>query len=143
MLLGKRGRGPMKRTTSMSEISAAASTEVDAKREGGSDERQRALMMRNHRRHSADFIETPNTTTDFLRACSLCKRPLLPTRDIYMYSRGDAAFCSLECRQQAMNHDERKDKYCSLMPSKKKLVLLPPSPASKLVSTNGETVAAL
>ena len=34
-----------------------------------------------HRRASADFLETPN----FLRACSLCKRRLIPGRDIYMY----------------------------------------------------------
>lgn len=29
--------------------------------------------------------------------------------------RGDSAFCSLECRQQQMNQDEKKDNKCSLM----------------------------
>lgn len=33
------------------------------------------------RRHSADFMETPN----FLRSCGLCRRRLVPGRDIYMY----------------------------------------------------------
>jgi hypothetical protein len=36
--------------------------------------------------------------------------------------RGDSAFCSLECRQQQMNQDERKDK-CCVVSSKKKLVV--------------------
>ena len=39
------------------------------------------VSPRNHRRNSADFKETAN----FLRACSLCKRRLIPGRDIYMY----------------------------------------------------------
>jgi hypothetical protein len=39
------------------------------------------VSPRNHRRNSADFLETPH----FLRACSLCNRRLIPGRDIYMY----------------------------------------------------------
>lgn len=27
-----------------------------------------------------------------------------------MYNRGDTAFCSIECREQQMKHDERKNK---------------------------------
>ncbi|EPS69545.1 hypothetical protein M569_05223, partial [Genlisea aurea] len=53
--------------------------------------------------------------THFLSACFLCRRRLIPGRDIYMY-RGDTAFCSLECRQYQMNHDERREKYA--LPSK-------------------------
>lgn len=34
------------------------------------------------------------------------------------FCRGDSAFCSLECRQQQINQDERKDK-CSFTASKK------------------------
>ncbi|XP_010939620.1 FCS-Like Zinc finger 5 [Elaeis guineensis] len=63
-----------------------------------------------NRRNSGDFgvVEVAS----FLKACSLCKRRLGPGRDTFMY-RGDIAFCSLECRQQQMNLDERKEK-CSL-----------------------------
>eukprot|EP01018_Ginkgo_biloba_P007491 Gb_31137 [translate_table: standard] len=45
----------------------------------------------------------------FLEACHLCNRPLGDGRDIYMY-RGDSAFCSVECRQQQITMDERKEK---------------------------------
>ncbi|CAL8997299.1 unnamed protein product [Prunus brigantina] len=161
MLLGKRPRPPMKRTTSMSEITfdlntigteAAQSQPSDPNNPfnplafwggggggGGLDGLDQRLMMkmaspspsspsspspRSHRRNTADFVETAH----FLRACGLCKRRLVPGRDIYMY-RGDTAFCSLECRQQQMNLDERNDK-CS-------------STAGRQVSTKGETVAAL
>ncbi|XP_008234007.1 PREDICTED: uncharacterized protein LOC103332988 [Prunus mume] len=158
MLLGKRPRPPMKRTTSMSEITfdlntisteAAQSQPSDPNNPfnplafwggggggGGLDGLDQRLMMkmaspspsspspRSHRRNSADFVETAH----FLRACGLCKRRLVPGRDIYMY-RGDTAFCSLECRQQQMNLDERNDKCCST--------------AGGQVSTKGETVAAL
>ncbi|KAH6796658.1 hypothetical protein C2S52_021212 [Perilla frutescens var. hirtella] len=48
-------------------------------------------------------------TADFLRSCGLCNRHLAPGRDIYMY-RGDTAFCSLECREQQMKQDERKER---------------------------------
>jgi len=66
----------------------------------------------NHRMNSGDFVETP----DFLRTCGLCKRHLASGRDIYMY-RGDTAFCSLECREQQMKQDERKEK-CKAMATK-------------------------
>ncbi|XP_038990191.1 LOW QUALITY PROTEIN: FCS-Like Zinc finger 5-like [Phoenix dactylifera] len=73
----------------------------------------------------------------FLKACSLCKRRLGPGRDTFMY-RGDIAFCSLECRQQQMNLDERKEK-CSLTSMKE---TPPPTTSSSEQSGNGETVAA-
>lgn len=48
----------------------------------GFDQRLLATVSpRAHRRHSADFIETAH----FLRACGLCRRRLVPGRDIYMY----------------------------------------------------------
>ncbi|KAL6179833.1 hypothetical protein ACLB2K_046504 [Fragaria x ananassa] len=144
MLLGKRPRPPMKRTTSMSEITFDLNTEVQPQ---PSDPHNPfgplafdGLMVkmasssspspRNHRRNSADFVETPH----FLRACGLCKRRLVPGRDIYMY-RGDTAFCSLECRQQQMTLDERKDKCASL--ASKAVV------AGHDVSSKGETMAAV
>lgn len=65
------------------------------------------VSPRNQRRtNSRDFMET----ADFLRTCGLCKRRLAAGRDIYMY-RGDTAFCSLECREEQMKQDERKEKY--------------------------------
>ena len=42
---------------------------------------QQLMSPRNHRRHSIDVQENAN----FLRDCSLCSRPLVPGRDIYMY----------------------------------------------------------
>ncbi|KAJ8762679.1 hypothetical protein K2173_011159 [Erythroxylum novogranatense] len=146
MLLGKRPRPPMKRTTSMSEITFdlnANSTEGNPPSEYSFlNQRQLGftgdhcflgsmVSPRNHRRGSDDFSDTAH----FLRACSLCQRNLIPGHDIYMY-RGDSAFCSLECRQQQMSQDERKEK-CS-MASKKQTV-----PSASEVSTKGETVVAL
>ncbi|KAJ9146407.1 hypothetical protein P3X46_028677 [Hevea brasiliensis] len=148
MLLGKRPRGPMKRTTSMSEITfdldcestpPSSDPHIAHKQMAGFggqlDQRFLAANVSpgTHRRVSADFLGTAH----FLRSCSLCKRRLVPGRDIYMY-RGDSAFCSLECRQQQMNQDERKEK-CSLA-SKKEVAT---SNTASEVSTKGETVAAL
>lgn len=48
---------------------------------------------------------------DFLQTCFLCKRCLGPDTDIYMY-RGDAAFCSVECRHEQIVIDEHTEK-CS------------------------------
>ncbi|KAF0899717.1 hypothetical protein E2562_022563 [Oryza meyeriana var. granulata] len=59
------------------------------------------------RRNSADFSAVE--TTAFLRACGLCNRRLGPGRDTFMY-KGEAAFCSLECRQQHITHEEWKEK---------------------------------
>ena len=48
----------------------------------GLDQRLLATVSpRVNRRHSADFLETPH----FLRSCGLCRRRLVPGRDIYMY----------------------------------------------------------
>ncbi|KAI8003464.1 FCS-Like Zinc finger 6 [Camellia lanceoleosa] len=149
MLLGKRPRPPIKRTTSMTEFTLDLSI-GDAPPQppaAGFDQRYlgsaTAVSPRNHRRNLADFVETPH----FLRSCFLCKRRLVPGRDIFMY-KGDSAFCSLECRQQQMNQDERKEKKCSLAASKKEG---PPSSttatatatASEIVSAKGESVAAV
>ncbi|KAL3592340.1 hypothetical protein D5086_010980 [Populus alba] len=148
MLLGKRPRHPMKRTTSLTEIKfdlntasseAAPPSDHPQKQVGYGgmiDQRSSAATgspRTSHRRASADFLETPN----FLRACSLCKRRLIPGRDIYMY-KGDSAFCSQECRQQQMSLDERKQKFS--LASKKEDVS---STTATEVSAKGETVAAL
>lgn len=72
----------------------------------------------------------------FLRACGLCKCRLGPGRETFIY-RGDAAFCSLECREKQMHQDERKK--ClrkSVKPSPS-----PPTTDSEATG-NSETVAA-
>ncbi|XP_073148081.1 FCS-Like Zinc finger 5-like [Henckelia pumila] len=48
-------------------------------------------------------------TAHFLKSCGLCHRSLPPDIDVYMY-RGDVAFCSVECREQRMKQDERKER---------------------------------
>ncbi|KAL2317724.1 hypothetical protein Fmac_031600 [Flemingia macrophylla] len=136
MLLGKRPRPPMKRTTSMSEITSdlntTASDAVDQQRSAPATASGTSKFLRRHSSHH--FVDP---TPHFLRACSLCLRPLVPGRDIYMY-RGDTAFCSLECRQQRMNQDERKEKF--VMASKKKAMAPPPSESKvTTTTTKGET----
>lgn len=139
MLLGKRTRPPMKRTTSMTEFTLDLNlnhdpnspvnyqpfdphnpfTPISPSNTQLLDQQHRILTTAKtipttrNRRKSADFIETAN----FLKACFLCKRRLIPGRDIYMY-RGDSAFCSLECREQQMNIDEKMEK-CLLVASRK------------------------
>ncbi|KAF8023478.1 hypothetical protein BT93_F0858 [Corymbia citriodora subsp. variegata] len=152
MSLGKRPR-QMKRTTSMTEITFDLNINDEAaapppSRKGqkpaglgdGWDPRQAeaggaAASPRPHRRHSCELLDT----ADFLRSCALCKRRLVPGRDIYMY-RGDSAFCSLECRQQQMKQDERKEK-CSYASKKEAMTSSPASAAAK-VSAKGETPVA-
>ncbi|XP_057775533.1 FCS-Like Zinc finger 5-like [Salvia miltiorrhiza] len=138
MMLGKRARPPMKRTTSMTEFTldlngGAVYQPSDPQNpfNGGIDQQYlasaaAAAAPRSQRRNSADFVQTAS----FLRVCSFCKRRLVPGRDIFMY-RGDSAFCSLECRQQQISQDERKDK-CSLTASKQ-----------EASSAAGETVPAV
>ncbi|KAL8523488.1 hypothetical protein ACS0TY_013447 [Phlomoides rotata] len=124
MMLGKRARPPMKRTTSMTEFTLDLNRSAAAEgfyqpldphnpfNSAGMDQRLSAASPRPNRRKSADLGET----APFLRVCWLCKRRLIPDRDIYMY-RGDTAFCSIECRHQQMVQDERKDK-CSVASEK-------------------------
>jgi len=93
MLLGKRPRPPMKRTTSMSEITldlnAAAADAAVQRRSGASGGADGgALTPKIFRRHSSDLVDTPH----FLRACALCKSCLAPGRDIYMYRFNSVAF---------------------------------------------------
>jgi len=153
----------MKRTTSMSEITFDINATVDSavppsdphnqnpfsrqiNQPGGVDglDHQRFLQAmvspKNHRRTSADHFSETTTAPHFLRSCSLCKRRLVPGRDIYMY-RGDSAFCSLECRQQQMNRDERMDN-CSFS-SKREVSGSSSAVGAAQVPSKGETVAAL
>ncbi|GLT43981.1 hypothetical protein SLA2020_179010 [Shorea laevis] len=129
MLLGKRPRPPIRRTTSTTGLTVDLS-DVEATNQpsdahpmqatplvpgdgpppvnlnSGYDQQFLAMVSpREYRGSSSDFTETPH----FLRSCGLCKRRLTPSRDIYMY-RGDTAFCSLECREKQMKQDESKEK---------------------------------
>ncbi|XP_010053559.1 FCS-Like Zinc finger 2 [Eucalyptus grandis] len=56
----------------------------------------------------------------FLDSCSLCKKPLMSNRDIFMY-RGDTPFCSVDCRQEQIEMDEAKEKNWNLSSSMKAL----------------------
>ncbi|KVI07316.1 Protein of unknown function DUF581, partial [Cynara cardunculus var. scolymus] len=119
MLLGKRQRPPMKRTTSMTEFTLDLNqkTVVDNSQTPHDhpsppistdattlDHRflSATVASKIHRRNSADFMETAH----FLRACHLCKRRLIPGRDIFMY------------REKQMNQDEKKD-VCSMASNKR------------------------
>ncbi|CAD5188630.1 FCS-Like Zinc finger 5-like [Musa acuminata AAA Group] len=151
MLLEKRPRPPMRRTTSSTEFASSVLFDVEAPQpfdqvaigvrhlesRWGADWRTTwytgsMLSPRGgvHRRSSGDFA------APFLRACGLCNRGLGPGRDAYMY-RGDIAFCSLECRQQQMNLDEQREK-CSLTSTKE----MPSAASGSKPSDGGGTVAA-
>ncbi|PAN22364.1 hypothetical protein GQ55_4G014400 [Panicum hallii var. hallii] len=41
----------------------------------------------------------------YLGSCLLCKESIACNRDVFMY-KGDAAFCSDDCRQEQMDMDE-------------------------------------
>ncbi|KAL8105362.1 hypothetical protein AgCh_029236 [Apium graveolens] len=51
----------------------------------------------------------------FLAKCFLCRKKLLPTKDIFMY-KGDKGFCSVECRQIQIDEE---DQSVAFMGSKK------------------------
>ncbi|MED6185639.1 hypothetical protein PIB30_059046 [Stylosanthes scabra] len=56
----------------------------------------------NNNSHNTFFL---NPT--FLELCFLCRKKLLPGKDIYMY-KGDKAFCSVECRSKQIFMDEEE-----------------------------------
>ncbi|KAK4476591.1 hypothetical protein RD792_015748 [Penstemon davidsonii] len=115
MMLGKRGHPPFRRTTSMTGISfnlgdieaapplppPGAQMPMIGSEFGGYD-----MLSPRYFRKNFPVVES---TADFLRSCGLCNRHLARGHDICMY-RGDTAFCSLECREQQMKQDERKER---------------------------------
>ncbi|CAK9325475.1 unnamed protein product [Citrullus colocynthis] len=154
MSLGKRSRAPMRKTPSMTEITfdlGGSAAEQFPPSLGYPTNTQKSgyqqmISPRNYRRHSIDIQENAS----FLRACSLCTRPLVPGRDIYMY-RGNRGFCSDECRQKQMKQDEKMER-CNLA-TKKAAAAAATAAAVVVISTSaavppqisgkGETVAAL
>ncbi|KAJ0230019.1 FCS-Like Zinc finger 7 [Hirschfeldia incana] len=120
MLLGNRRQPHMQRTPSITrmtiEVDDAQTPGQDpgvamAVVDGGDNYDHRFLTMfspRNHSRNERkDGGKSSLPSSSFLGSCGFCKRRLAPGRDIYMY-KGDAAFCSVECREQQMEHDECK-----------------------------------
>ncbi|KAJ8493535.1 hypothetical protein OPV22_015256 [Ensete ventricosum] len=129
MLLGKGLQPPMRRTTSMTELSvanlavasAAADSREGIRRNHGFQHRERhraatfEMPPRIVQRRSFNDFRTLETTAQFLMACGRCNRPLGPGSDTFIY-QGEIAFCSLECREHKMSQDRNKNK---LLRSKK------------------------
>ncbi|AEE87120.1 hypothetical protein (DUF581) [Arabidopsis thaliana] len=115
MLLGNRPRPQMQRTASITRITIEVDGDQTAGQDsdvsmtvvdGGENYAQRFLSPVNHQRNERKYGGR-SSPSSFLVNCGFCKRGLAPGRDIYMY-KGDAAFCSIECREQQMEHDEGK-----------------------------------
>ncbi|CAK9324279.1 unnamed protein product [Citrullus colocynthis] len=131
MLLGKRPRGQMKRTASVSGITVDLS---HVEGEEASDDQnpstgeippvmgsqtletdvmnyRLSFVSPRGRTNPSAFNKHINhhSSLHFLRTCTFCHRRLSPAHDIYMYM-GDTAFCSAECREQKMEQDCRKEK---------------------------------
>ncbi|XP_022141577.1 uncharacterized protein LOC111011908 [Momordica charantia] len=147
MSLGKRLRPSINRTSSLKEIifdvggggGAPGEDPPPENPNSAFDPRLLAMLSpRNNRRHSDEFPRSPQ----FLRACCLCHRRLIPGRDIYMY-KGESAFCSAECRQQQMNQDEAKEKRLMAPKNGAAAVASATSTVAKVSAINGETVAAV
>ncbi|XP_074571303.1 FCS-Like Zinc finger 5-like [Curcuma longa] len=138
MVVRKRPRQTMPRTTSMAEFApsdaAAQLHPSDHLLRQQPIHRRDADPEEGQRRNTGGALAT--ATAPFLTACGLCRRRLGPGRDTFMY-RGDIAFCSLECRQQHINQDEKKEK-CSLPCMKD----TPQAPSSSGDSDNCGTAAA-
>ncbi|WCJ31839.1 hypothetical protein M5689_013294 [Euphorbia peplus] len=128
MLLGKRPRPPMQRTTSMSGISIDIPNNNNSSAEMSNTDQQplpfgniynnnldvninsSSSKSDNSFNHHQGFMVSPSNITrrnsvDFLTTCGLCKRRLAAGKDIYMY-RGDTAFCSQECRERQMKQED-------------------------------------
>lgn len=58
--------------------------------------------------NSNTVISNNGGFNSFLKSCHLCKKPLCPDKDVYMY-RGDQGFCSTECRSKQIMVDESKE----------------------------------
>ncbi|XP_020586705.1 uncharacterized protein LOC110028964 [Phalaenopsis equestris] len=150
MLMGKRPRTPIKRTTSLKELSpdlsaATSPAEIlpppplaELWRDGKlppSPAPRRGLK----RRCSGD--PSVAEAAPFLTACGLCKRSLGPGFDTFMY-RGEVAFCSSECREKQITIDEKKGRKKCSSPAIVKKAELPPPPKSSESSAGNETIVA-
>uniref|UniRef100_A0A0D9X8H7 FLZ-type domain-containing protein n=1 Tax=Leersia perrieri TaxID=77586 RepID=A0A0D9X8H7_9ORYZ len=64
-------------------------------------------------RAAAAVVGRHAVSCSFLKTCSLCRRELCPTKDVYMY-RGDQGFCSEECRWQQIVVDEAREREATM-----------------------------
>nr|XP_018678905.1 PREDICTED: uncharacterized protein LOC103979204 isoform X2 [Musa acuminata subsp. malaccensis] len=110
ILLGKGLQPPMRRTTSMTEFSAAnlaaASAAADWREGIRRNEQNRAATFemppRIVQRRSFNDFRTLETTAQFLMACGRCNRRLGSGSDTFIYH--------LECREHKMSQDKNKNK---------------------------------
>ncbi|CAN8328621.1 unnamed protein product [Cochlearia groenlandica] len=114
MLIGNRRRQQMQRTTSIKRFTVEADDHHDVAMavvdDGDHTYDERFLSMfspENQQSQRKEDVKSPSSTSSFLGKCGFCKLRLAPGRDIYMY-KGDAAFCSVECREQQIDHDQGK-----------------------------------
>ncbi|KAL7089967.1 hypothetical protein ACP275_12G010100 [Erythranthe tilingii] len=158
-MLGKRGSSSFRRTTSMKGINfdvgcmeeeaAAAAPPLPpplAVIGGGGGgfngcDYNSMLSPRYFGNTSPVFAAGHVGTAEFLRSCGLCNRRLAPRRDIYMY-RGDTAFCSLECREQQIKQDERKERRAAAAAAEKGEIHRPELAAATAAAEAKTVVAA-
>ncbi|KAK7329462.1 hypothetical protein VNO77_23631 [Canavalia gladiata] len=69
----------------------------------------------------------------FLDLCFLCRKRLLPGKDIYMY-KGDRAFCSVECRCKQILMDEEE----SIQIENCSLAAMRPTPSASSSSSSSQ-----
>ncbi|KAL1543090.1 FCS-Like Zinc finger 15-like [Salvia divinorum] len=89
------------------------------------------------------MIKPSSPSSGFLENCSLCRRKLLPGKDIFMY-KGDMPYCSVECRERQIFMEEEescKKSACTLeYTCSAAAATSSPSPASSSRSGNGDCV---
>ncbi|XP_022766378.1 uncharacterized protein LOC111311269 isoform X2 [Durio zibethinus] len=151
MLLGKRPRPPMKRTTSMTKITFDLNTTNDEAPPSDphnpfNDYPTQAAaglfggVWGQQVQANGGGVAAAVSGGGVGSGLEELDQRLLATVSPRVNRRGDSAFCSLECRQQQMNQDEKKEK-CSI--ASKKQAAAASSAARSGVSTKGETVAAI
>ncbi|KOM27941.1 hypothetical protein LR48_Vigan468s010300 [Vigna angularis] len=71
----------------------------------------KTTVLSSMNKHSPSAVNASQHSPTFLHQCFLCRKRLLPGKDIYMYK----AFCSVECRCKQIFMDEEesfeKDKF--------------------------------
>ncbi|XP_006366521.1 uncharacterized protein [Solanum tuberosum] len=120
--------GKMRRTTSTTRITVDVMINGEGKPSDLDLGTNNGLYGHDHRHVSSKYHHRSSSyqgfhhhieeKAHFLTTCGLCNHRLTPSRDIYMY-RGDTAFCSMECREQQMKSDKRKEKLKLLVLKKK------------------------
>ncbi|KAA0059360.1 hypothetical protein IC582_002643 [Cucumis melo] len=66
------------------------------------------LVVKQSRKLSPSLVSSSNNNPSFLKTCSLCNKNLDPQEDIYMY-RGDQGYCSIKCRNQQIDIDDKRE----------------------------------